>query len=564
MATRKPRMRPKMDRIRSRRRSLLGSSGGPPFRHDYMVGARIIHHGEFGKVYRCKRKKDHRILAVKCIRKSIFYRLDRTYNRRQSLLIAMQGEIDIMKRLKHKYIMNIEDCYEDKHTLYIVSEEANGGTLLARVIQKQRYSETAAKHIIQQILETLFYMHEYHRVVHCDLTPSNILFVNNRNNSNIKISDFGMSKVLPRLRCRNLQKFTDNMYYTAPEIIKGDYSHSCDIWSVGCIMFFMLVGYPQFYLHHECNQYFGKMENNKISQLILNGYKSPVLNVIDANTELLVFGFIRNQQNIFDRLHANTIFYNIAPIIVHQIVLFCNDPISDTAYQFMDSLMEYETGKRLTAKEALLHTWIRSSNNEENNIDSCYNFSSEVNRYQHTYFGDMTLFKYAICGLFEDNFKKLKAKHFKILKDAFTNMDLKGEGMIDYISLKKGLLQLNDLNFNEKDIDKWFIELDIARVGPIYFNELLLALINDYMIAIDSRLYDAFCELDEHQDGKIKVDALKSKIKELNVYENIPEIFNMIEYINLNNNGCIDYEEFLRCLHPDFNCNEMPKWFQMN
>ena len=35
-------------------------------------------------------------------------------------------------------------------------------------------------------------------------------------------------------------------YYTAPEIIKGDYSHSCDIWSVGVIMFVMLFGYPPF------------------------------------------------------------------------------------------------------------------------------------------------------------------------------------------------------------------------------------------------------------------------------------------------------------------------------
>eukprot|EP01084_Bolivina_argentea_P145039 254338_1 len=122
MATRKPRMKPKMDRMRSRRRSLLGSSGGPPFRHDYMVGVRIIHHGQFGKTYRCKRKRDKRIFTVKCINKSIFYRLDRSYNRRQGLLIVMQGEIDIMRRLKHKYILNLEDCYEDKHILYIVSE----------------------------------------------------------------------------------------------------------------------------------------------------------------------------------------------------------------------------------------------------------------------------------------------------------------------------------------------------------------------------------------------------------------------------------------------------------
>ena len=202
-----------------------------PFKSAYQVGQQIGEPGQFGKAYRCKRRADKQIFAVKTISKARFYRLDKSAQRRQAFLIAMQGEIDIMRRLEHKYIIKMEECYEDKHTLYIVMEECKGGELFDRIREKQRYSEKDAAPVVRMVLEGLFYMHEYHRVVHCDLKPDNILFVNKSEDSPIKMIDFGMSKVLPRLR--SLRELCGTPYYTAPEIIKGDYAHGCDVWSVG-------------------------------------------------------------------------------------------------------------------------------------------------------------------------------------------------------------------------------------------------------------------------------------------------------------------------------------------
>ena len=93
-------------------------------------------------------------------------------------------------------------------------------------------------------------------------------FVNKSENSPIKMIDFGMSKVLPRLR--SLRELCGTPYYTAPEIIKGDYAHGCDMWSVGVIMFVMLFGFPPFYV--DPYKYYGQREAQAIYRLIQKGF----------------------------------------------------------------------------------------------------------------------------------------------------------------------------------------------------------------------------------------------------------------------------------------------------
>merc|ERR1711902_128454 len=85
------------------------------------------------------------------------------------------------------------------------------------------------------------------------------------------------------------------------------------------------------------------------------------------------------------------------------------------------------------------------------------------------------------------------------------------------------------------------------------------AAIHDYLVASDVRLYEAFRDLDENESGKIEIDVLKRKMRELNPYGNIDMILQIIDDVDIDNDGTIDYEEFLRALHPDF--NETPNWF---
>jgi calcium-dependent protein kinase len=80
-------------------------------------------------------------------------------------------------------------------------------------------------------------------IAHRDLKPENILFV--ENNLNIKLIDFGMSKIVPHQNAL-MNSILGTPYYVPPEVLDGKYDKRCDLWSVGVITFILLCGEPPF------------------------------------------------------------------------------------------------------------------------------------------------------------------------------------------------------------------------------------------------------------------------------------------------------------------------------
>merc|ERR1712241_1355616 len=106
------------------------------------------------------------------------------------------------------------------------------------------------------------------------------------------------------------------------------------------------------------------------------------------------------------------------------------------------------------------------------------------------------------------------------------------------------MLKSKDMNLNEDDIKKMFQELDVAKIGEINFEALVNAAVHDYLIASDQRLYEAFRDLDDDEDGKIKTEQLKAKIKQMDLYGKADELLKIIDAVDLDKDGTIDYEEF--------------------
>jgi len=154
----------------------------------------------------------------------------------------LQREIDIMKKLHHKNIIELVEVYDEEKALYLVMELVTGGELFDEIVKRGAYSERDAATIIQQILEAVHYMHS-NGVAHRDLKPENLLVQGN----SVKISDFGLSKAFDGSE-NQLKTCCGTPDYAAPEVLMAQpYDNAVDIWSVGVITYILLCGFPPFY-----------------------------------------------------------------------------------------------------------------------------------------------------------------------------------------------------------------------------------------------------------------------------------------------------------------------------
>lgn len=116
-----------------------------------------------------------------------------------------------------------------------------------RIIEKEFYTETEAAHAFKQFMLGINYCHAK-GIVHRDLKPENFLYETKDADSDVKIIDFGLSKIF-RPGGGGVNKMTTRAgtpYYISPEVLAGSYDEKCDIWAAGCILYTLLCGYPAF------------------------------------------------------------------------------------------------------------------------------------------------------------------------------------------------------------------------------------------------------------------------------------------------------------------------------
>jgi serine/threonine protein kinase len=192
--------------------------------------------GKFGLVKHAIHKQSGKEVAIKIMAKKNMSTAD---------LELAKTEIDILKICNHPNIIKLYDIFDTPEYIYIIMEYCSGKDLFS-YIEKRNYKlpEPRAANIIHKLSMAIFYIHSY-GIIHRDLKPENILMTDNTDNADIRLLDFGLSKIVgPGEKCTEPY---GTLSFVAPEVLKGKpYDKSVDLWSIGIIAYLLMCGFLPF------------------------------------------------------------------------------------------------------------------------------------------------------------------------------------------------------------------------------------------------------------------------------------------------------------------------------
>ncbi len=200
-------------------------------------------------------------------------------------LIMLQEEARTISVLKHPNIVEIFDFgLVNKTTPYMVLDYVPGVSLRAILERDKRLDAGKALSITIQICEALSSAHRA-GIFHRDIQPGNVLVVEEPDKlPTVKVIDFGIARVFDRTKVSSNsheQTLAGSPLYMSPDVGLGkSYEASSEIYSVGCVLFEMLMGRPP-YLADNPLQVLSMHANAEIpSAVVDNTETSTHLNLI--------------------------------------------------------------------------------------------------------------------------------------------------------------------------------------------------------------------------------------------------------------------------------------------
>lgn len=194
---------------------------------------RFLGKGGFARCHEVIDRDSQETLACKVVDKEI---IKKPHHREK-----MAQEIEIHRRLHHDNVVAFHGCFEDKKFIYILLELCSNHSLMEMHKRRKVLSEPEVRYFTRQIILGCIYLHSC-KIVHRDLKLGNLLI---SESMEIKLADFGLATRLNEHQKRTTLCGTPN--YIAPEILNRDgHGYEADVWSLGCIVYTLLLGRPPF------------------------------------------------------------------------------------------------------------------------------------------------------------------------------------------------------------------------------------------------------------------------------------------------------------------------------
>ncbi|KAM0836605.1 hypothetical protein ACQ4PT_062211 [Festuca glaucescens] len=242
-----------------------------------------ISRGAFGRVFLAKKRVTGDLFAIKVLKKADMIR--------KNAVESILAERDILISVRNPFVVRFFYSFTCRENLYLVMEYLNGGDLYSLLRGLGCLDEDMARAYIAELVLALEYLHSLN-VIHRDLKPDNLLI---SRDGHLKLTDFGLSKVglinstddlsgpdvssalagdhqptdaeqrAHKREQRQKQTAVGTPDYLAPEILLGmTHGQTADWWSVGVILFEILVGIPPFNAEHPQVIIFDNIMNREI------------------------------------------------------------------------------------------------------------------------------------------------------------------------------------------------------------------------------------------------------------------------------------------------------------
>jgi serine/threonine protein kinase len=196
---------------------------------------RFLGKGGFAKCYELRDIDSGKLLAAKIIDKASLNK----GRAKQKLL----SEIKIHRSMRHPGVVRFEGYFEDSQRVFILLELCPNQTLKELIKRRKRLHELEVQCLMGQIVTALRHIHGQN-VIHRDLKLGNVFL---GRNYEAKIGDFGLAAQLDHSQERR-RTVCGTPNYIAPEVLAKTAGHSfeADIWSLGALLYAMLIGKPPF------------------------------------------------------------------------------------------------------------------------------------------------------------------------------------------------------------------------------------------------------------------------------------------------------------------------------
>jgi serine/threonine-protein kinase len=198
--------------------------------------------GELGRggmavVYRARDLKHDRLVAIKVFRPDLAAALGAD---------RFLREIQVTAKLSHPHILPLHDSGEADGCLYYVMPLVDGETLADLLAREQQLPLPQAVEIAREVAEALSYAHSY-GIVHRDIKPQNVML----SGGHAVVADFGIARAVEEAGSDRLTETgmaVGTPAYMSPEQATGagHIDGRTDVYSLGCVLYEMLVGQPPF------------------------------------------------------------------------------------------------------------------------------------------------------------------------------------------------------------------------------------------------------------------------------------------------------------------------------